>query len=560
VILLLPVAAIAAITTIIAQGDPEWALVGTSPAGVALEVAAALALAMAGAAVIARGPDPLSGRLLMLTAALWLTAEWENPGAPSLVFTLGLATGAAAPATAAHALLVHGAGALQTTPARLAVATAYAGQLLVAGFAAALVADPRASGCGSCPANLLGVANAPAAADAFARWGLRLGAAALAAAALLAVWRLWRASAAGRRAVAPVLIPGIAFLGLLVAQHVHEPGAAFYDLDRALRLTQSGALLGVAAGVAWQRLAVRRVRGRLASLVGELADTQGRGLRDLLSTALGDPTLELLYPLEGQWIDENGEPRPLPPSGERDTTSLLQGGEVGALVVHRRGLLDDASIVDALGSGPRLAIDHERLQAQQRAQLRRLRASRTAIVAAGDAERRRLERHLHDGAQQALAGLAMAIGLRRATGSSADEQLGRAQDCVRAALDSVRTLAHATYPPVLDEAGLAPALDVLSEWRPHLELGAVPSERLDPALESGVYFIVAALAPPAAGAAVRAEVREADGRLLVEVHPYIAAADLTEVEDRAGALGGRLTVEATVGGGTVARVEIPCAS
>jgi len=86
------------------------------------------------------------------------------------------------------------------------------------------------------------------------------------------------------------------------------------------------------------------------------------------------------------------------------------------------------------------------------------------------------------------------------------------------------------------------------------------ADRLDPALESGVYFIVAALTPPTAGTAVRAEVREAGGRLLVEVHPHTAAADLTEVEDRAGALGGRLTVEATTGGETVARVEIPCAS
>src|SRR4029450_5778677 len=105
-------------------------------------------------------------------------------------------------------------------------------------------------------------------------------------------------------------------------------------------------------------------------------------------------------------------------------------------------------------------------------------------------------------------------------------------------LGDIRALAHATYPAALDEAGLAAALDVLSEWRPHVELGALPDRRLDPALEAGVYFIVAALTQHAA----RVDVHLSD-ELVLEVHTSADA--LTEVEDRVGALGGRLTVDGT---------------
>jgi signal transduction histidine kinase len=560
---LLPLLAVAAMTLIVARRQPEWALVDSAGA-LSVEIAAGLVLAVAGAVVIARGPDRRSGALLGGAAAAWLVAEWDNPGAPSaILFTLGMALGMAAPALLAHALLVHGSSRLGTMAARMAVGGAYAGLAVLAGIGSTLVTDPGASGCSSCPRNMLRVVDAPDAVAWLERWGLRVGAAALAGAAVLVGWRLWRASPAARRTIAPVLLPGVAFLGLVVAQLVHDLVRGWIGidhLDQTLRLAEGVALVAVALGVGWQRVAARRIRGRLAGLVVEIAGAaRPEGLRQLIAAALDDPTLELLYPFEGGWIDPAGRQEALPSSEARGRTSLVQDDEVVAILIHRPGLLDDAQLVEELGRAARLAIDHERLQAQQRAHLERLRAARTAIVAAADAERRRLERDLHDGAQQALAGLAMAIGIAR--GRARDEHAERmalAQHHVRAALDGVRALAHATYPAALDEAGLAAALDVLSDWQANVELGALPEGRLDRALEASAYFIVAALTRTDGDALVDVDVHHEPAHLVIDVRAG-ARPELTEVEDRVGAISGRLAVDETLTGDIHVRVELPCA-
>jgi signal transduction histidine kinase len=562
VLTLLPVLSAAAMTVVVARRQPEWALADSTGA-LSVEIAAGIALVVAGTVVMSRGPDSLSGPLLCCAAAAWLIAEWDNPGAPGgIVFTLGLGFGLVASALVAHALLVHGSGRLGTTPARLAIGGAYAGLAALAGIGSALVNDPGASGCSSCPPNLLHVAHAPDAAAWLDRWGLRLGAVSLTVAVVLVIWRLWRASPAARRTIAPVLLPGAVVLGLVVVHQVHDLRRGWVgndQLDDTLRLVESVALFAVALGVGWQRLAARRMRGRLAGLVVEMTGAvRPGGLRNLIASALDDPTLELLYPFEGGWIDPTGRERTPPASETRGVTSLVQDDAVAAVVIHRPGLLDDARLIEELGRAARLAIDHERLQAQQRAQLERLRAARTAIVAATDAERRRLERDLHDGAQQALAGLAMAIGVARGLARDHDaERLALAQNHVREALGGVRALAHATYPAALDEAGLAAALDVLSDWQPNVELGALPDGRLDPALEASTYFIVTALTRTDSDAMVDLNVHREQTNLVVDVRSETAA-DLTEVEDRVGALDGRLAVEETPAGGTHVRVELPC--
>jgi signal transduction histidine kinase len=237
----------------------------------------------------------------------------------------------------------------------------------------------------------------------------------------------------------------------------------------------------------------------------------------------------------------------------------VQDGQVVAVVLHRPGLLDDARLVEELGRAARLAIDHERLQSHQRAQLARLRATRTATVAAGDAERRRLERDLHDGAQQSLAALAMAIGLARGARSDRRvERLAVAQAHVREALDRVRAIAHAAYPAALDDAGLAAALDVLGDWRPQVELAGVPEARLDHELETSVYFIVAALTRSSDGAVVDVGIDREREHVVIDVRTA-GGDELGEVEDRVGALGGRLAVDETSGGGIAVRVELACA-
>jgi signal transduction histidine kinase len=153
----------------------------------------------------------------------------------------------------------------------------------------------------------------------------------------------------------------------------------------------------------------------------------------------------------------------------------------------------------------------------------------------------------------------MAIGLAR--GRARDEHAERmalAQHQVRAALDGVRALARATYPAALDEAGLAAALDLLSDWQANVELGALPEGRLDPALEANAYFIVAALTRTDGDAMVEVNVHHEQTQLVVDVRTG-APPDLIEVEDRVGALSDELAVEKTPTGNTHVRVKLPCA-
>jgi signal transduction histidine kinase len=545
---LLVVAGVAMIALLVARRQPDWALVGSSGGRLAFELAVAVAVAVAGVVVRLRGPDRRSGGLLIGVAVAWLIAEWNSPGAlGAIVFTAGLAAGELAPAVVAHTALVYGRDGRPPALDRVVTAAAYATSGLMLGLAFVLVTNPHGHGCASCPSNLALLVDSPSVADSLQRWGLRCGAVVLAAAGALAILRLWRCSVARRRAIAPVVVPCVAFLGIVVIRYAHDLSRGYASIDhvdQTLRLAGGAALLAIAAGVAWQRLAARRMRNRLAHVVVDLAGAARAGqLGELLASALGDSRLEVLYSFDGDWVDSAGQPRPLPAAAGRDRTSLAQGGEVVAIVVHRRGLLDDPQLVDALEHAARLALDHERLQAHLRAQLDRLRRARTAVVTAHDDERRRLERDLHDGAQQGLAGLAMAIELERATGRAADAtRLRLAQEQTRTALDRVRTIAHRLYPAALGDAGLAAALDVLAEWRPHLELGELPTHRLDPALEAGAYFVVAALTESPAPAAISA--RAAGDRLVVEVR-CSRGADLAEVEDRVGALEGRLALELT---------------
>ena len=545
---LVAVAGAAVIALLVARRQPYSALVGPSGGRLAFELAGALAVAIAGVVIGLRGPDRRSGGLLVAVAAAWLVAEWNNPGAlGAIVFTGGLVAGELAPAVVAHTALVYGRDGRPRALDRVVIAAAYATSGLMLGLGFALVTDPHDHGCVSCPSNLTLLVDSPSAGDALQRWGLRCGAVVLAAAGGLAVLRLWRCSIARRRVIAPVVVPCVAFVGLVVARYAHDLSRGYPTIDgidQSLRLAGSGALLALAAGVAWQRLATGRMRARLAHMVVEMATAARPGeLAQLLAAALGDPTLEVLYAFDGGWVDSAGQPHSMPGGDDRDRTSLTQDGEVVAIVVHRHGLLDDSQLVDALERDARLALDHERLQAHLRAQLARLRLARTAIVTAHDNERRRLERDLHDGAQQGLAGLAMAIELERAAGKAADTtDLRCAQKQIRTALDRIRTIAHSLYPAALSDAGLSAALDVLAEWRPHLELGELPTHRIDPALEAAAYFVVAALTEAPAPAAISAR---ADGdRLIVEVRSA-RRADLAEVEDRVGALEGRLALELT---------------
>ena len=471
------------------------------------------------------------GPLLALAGPAWLVAACEAPAAPSaLVFTAALVLAHAAPALIAHAALGPGHRGL--------AAVAYATCVGVAGLAAAMLNDPVATGCPDCPQNLVMVASDAGAQRTVMRLGLAAAAAALAAVVVVLLVRLVRSTPARRLRDAPLLLAAAAFLSLSAVQLAHGVSRGFVsndDLDRLLWTSQAVALVLLALATAWVPLRRRRARALLARLVVELADApRAGGLRDSLADALGDDGLELLYRTDdGDWVRPDGTPAGAP--GD-DATQLVAGdGVVGALI-HRPGLLDDPALREELSSAARLALEHERLQAAARKQLADLRASRARLVAAGDAERRRLERDLHDGAQQRLVSVAISLGLAARSG---DAELAWARSELTTAVAELRELAHGIYPAVLAEEGLAAALESVAEGQPRLRLLELSEERAPEPVESAAYRMVMVVLHAGDGAVV-ARTACADGFLTVETRGAIA--DRQEIEDRVGALDGTLAV------------------
>jgi len=555
-------------SVLIARSEPEGSLAGASVAAQLALVGAGWGLLGCGLVAWIRRPASCFGMLLALAGCAWLVVEFNNPGVGSaVVFTVGLVAYAACPPLVAHTALGYPGGRLGGRLERAAVALAYAGALLLLGLLPALAYDPDAAGCSQCPRNVLAVTSAPGMVDALETLGLGLGLLSALALAAFASMRIVAATSAARLLKAPVLLPAAAYLALVAADYAHGLGRGFLsndDVDKRLWLGQAAALVSLVFGVvlAWAR--EWRARTAVARLVVELGEAPAPGeLRDALGAALADPGLEFVYPLgEDRYVDAQGRRVELPDSDGRAVTTLLRGGNAVAVLIHRADLLDDPGPVEELGRAATLALEHERLQAEVRAQLDQLRAARARTVEAGDAERRRLERDLHDGAQQRLVVLSLALRLLRGEVSGpASGRVDAADAELRRALSELRELARGIYPAVLADEGLAAALASLGEaGRVPINVRAVPDERLAPAVEAAAYFLVAEIARRnMSSVAVRATVSTA--RLLVEINTAgTLDGDLVDLEDRIGALDGELTVERTPLGRTAIRAEIPCAS
>ena len=319
-------------------------------------------------------------------------------------------------------------------------------------------------------------------------------------------------------------------------------------------------------------------RSGVGDLVIDLGSQQGIGLRDALARTLHDPSVEVAYrlPSRNGFVDVEGRLVSLPPEGSaRAVTMVEREGEPLAAIIHDRSLLAEPALIQAAAAAARLAIDNERLQAEVRARLEEVEASRARIVEAGDAERRRVERNLHDGAQQRLVTLSLALGLlsERLDGR-AEPELASQMDAISAelrnALEELRELARGIHPAILTEEGIAAALGSLAERSPlPVSLEDASVGRLPEAVEATVYFVVAeALTNVAKYAhASRASIRLAreGNRLQVEVADdgvggadVAAGSGLRGMDDRVAALGGELRVESRPGEGTRVRVEVPC--
>jgi signal transduction histidine kinase len=272
-------------------------------------------------------------------------------------------------------------------------------------------------------------------------------------------------------------------------------------------------------------------------------------------------------------VDETGRPVSLD-DGMRAVTPIERAGERVAALVHDPAVLQDPELLRTAVAATRLAVENERLQAEVRAQLEEVHSSRARIVEAGDAERQRVERNLHDGAQQRLVTMSLSLRqLRDSLPEDAPASLASSVDGLLAeskrAIDELRELARGIHPAILTEEGVGAAIESLAERSAvpvTIERG--PQRRFPDAIEATAYFVVAEalsnVAKYASASRATVVISEEAGTLHVEVaDDGIGGADiqmgtgLRGLVDRVAAVGGRITVESPAGVGTMVRAEVP---
>jgi signal transduction histidine kinase len=528
-----------------------------------------------GALLVSYARAPHQPFWLLILAYLWTDQIWLLGYIPaSLPWTFAEAFLGIHDAVSAHLLIAFPTGLLASRFDRRLVALIYA-FVVGTSLAGHAVWRPDWTGAecyGRCPDNLLLVWPN----DDLVRLidvGSTLLLPFIAVAVVIAVLRHWRrATPPARRTLQPVVVatPLVVVLTTLwyLAQDFELTpvtdvlaGQLFLFVDFIIPI---GVLLGL-------------LRSRIhRSVVADLALKLSRGvplggLRDAVARAVRDPTLEIAFPAaDGEGlVHSDGSAFDLPSGTDRAATRLERDGELLAVLVYDAAIAEeDAALVEAVGSVARLALENERLAAQVRAQLEEVRASRTRIVEAADAERRRVERDLHDGAQQRLVALTMRLELARDTAAGAQSLLDEATAELRAAIAEVRDLARGLHPTILTEAGLAAAVDALAERTPVPVRVAIPERRFPAPVEAAAYFVVAEALTNVVRYAAAAEARvtaSVDGdRLVIGVEDDGAGgADpergsrLHGLRDRVAAMGGSLAVTSPPGRGTLVQTELP---
>jgi signal transduction histidine kinase len=547
-----------------ADASIAFSYLSESAAAAVIGLIGGLALVAVGLETVRRGRRASFGYLLAAAGIAWFLPEWADPAIGSAVlFTIGLACVWAYPAVVGHALFTF-AGSSRPRLVRGFVAIGYVVFVIGLGIIPAAAFDPRAAGCGFCPQNLIAVGGSGLF-DGTTRIAPMLAVAWSSSVAMILAYGLARAGAASRLIRGPIVIPGIGFLVLVaisIGRTILQTVPPTDPTDRLLRLGQAFALLTLAAGVAWEWTRARQARAKLARVVADLAESPPiGGLRDHLATILRDPQLQLAYPVgNGDHIDARGRHVDVRPREGRTTTPIVREGSPVAMIEHDARLLGDPSEIDEVVAAARLGLDHERLQAEARAQLEALRAARRRIVEAGDAHRKQLERDLHDGAQQHLIALSIALRLfDRAPG--ANRYVDDAATELRLAMDDLRDVAHGIYPAVLADEGFAAAVDVLAESSSvPMTIAAMVEDRFDPAIEVAAYHVVADAARGSLGA-LRISARRNGGRLTIEVRASeIPEPIADEIEDRVGAVDGSLGRVRDGEGSMTLVAEIPCGS
>jgi len=563
---------------------------GAEPRGFSAVVHALVIAAPIGAGLYAvhRNPGGRFGWLLVLAGVLWsptMLAEASD----SVLYSTGRVWVWFAELLLIYLVLAFPKGRLGS---RVDVLLVRAGAVVVAlHLVSALLGgypepSPWAS-CGTdCPGNAFVLPSSePGFVGAVLRPALQVASVLLfAGVALQLLRRLRNGSSLMRVELVPVLAAAVvrmvATVAFLIAREA-DSGSQLTDVLGSIALLATPAVsVGFLIGLVRSRARAGRALGRLT---GALGKPSAEELQQVIAQAVDDPSLEVVYRTSGdpaEWVDERGRPAELPENSlTRSTTEIRSGGVPVAALIHDAALTDAPVMTEVAHGFAQMALQNQRLETELRSSLRELKASRSRIMSAADEERRRIERDLHDGAQQRL--LALAIELELAGELVADDPDKGAQRLhelvgdVNEAMADIRSLASGLYPSLLLERGLVEAVAaVAAACAVPTTLTAEGLGRYAPEIEAAVYFCcreaLQNAAKHAEGArsvviklweaeaeAVHFEVRD-DGAGLPQGHGS-EGAGITNMRDRIGAMGGTLAIESHPGAGTRVMGAVPVA-
>jgi signal transduction histidine kinase len=561
---------------IAAAGSLAWSGWPPSPGYVPILICyevIGLSFLVAGVAAWARWPASRLGLLFSIAGYLYLLPYILVNLANPVAFTIGNLSQGIYTAAVAHLGLAWPTGRLRSRFECGVVVFDYA-QIIGFSVAAAMFWNPAFVGCTTgCPANVLLIGDGSRSdLDTVNTIG-GLVSLAVTAIVLTLIVRHWR-SARGwsRRAMLPLV-----WLAFAVGAEQIVTGSLL-NLSLPSLVSFGLAPLVMLAGPVLFVISTVRARTAGGALGTAIVDLEPGAspdrLRDTLARALGDSTLQLAFrrPDGSGYLDTAGQAVDMGrPDPGRAVTRVAGPDE--AVLVYDEGLELEPQLVRLTAAAASMALEHSRLQAEVQAQLEQVRASRARIVEAGDAERRRLERDLHDGAQQRLVTLSLALGMARDR-AAADPELGSliesASKEAREALTELRELARGIHPAVLTETGLAGAIQALVERSPvATTVTAVPGGRFLAAVEATAYFVVSEaltnVAKHAMADSAEVMICQRAGRLVVEVSDDGAGgarpeggSGLRGLADRVASVGGVLRVDSPPGCGTRLEADLPC--
>jgi len=521
-----------------------------------------------------RRPDNSLGSLMVATGFAWFVGGLTGSNVAAL-FSVGALLSSVYVVTTVHTLLAAPDGKLTPGDRRIVI---WAYLLVTVGVLPLYLFFDPSSQCENCPDNVFMIEDSETAVD-IAGTAINLIGIVLLVLVVRSLVRRWRrATRAERRLYTPMYAAGvalmIALIGQLALQSAGSEGNAL-DVAFVIALVPFALVPYLFLG---SFLRARLLEGgAVTRLMRRLNETPRAGrLRDALAEALEDSSLELVYwlPERQRYVDFAGRDYELPTDDpSRAIHAVTREGECVAAIIYD-AIQEAEPHVQAIGAAASLALMNERLEAELRAKLDELRSSRERMLQIGIEERRRLERDLHDGAQQRLVSMALNIRLARAKLNedplAAEQLLASAGEELDSALEELRELARGIHPAVLTDRGLGTAIQTLANRAPvPVELGELPDERLPAAVELAAYFVVAEaltnVAKYAEASHATVQVERQNGRVVVEVSDDgVGGADpgrgtgLRGLADRLAVIEGRLEVDSEQGHGTTVTARIPC--